>query len=348
MSTNHKRKTIDTHVHLYGTPQLKNLAWMKESENSPLNSSHTIDKYITDASDIDNLDIEGIIFIEVDVKSSVTTIPQEQGWELPIEEYAMIGRIISGKLDPNEGESNKKTRNLIKGFIPWAPIPLGKEAVDKYITLLKNKDKECYQFVKGFRYLVQDKPPKTMLQDKFIESLNWISENGFVFDLGIDVHNPNGGLWQFEEAFEMFSKTPNTTYIINHLTKPDLEANPKTIENYDKFIKWRELMTKLSKHEKSYMKFSGGFSELPIEIVNNLEKCIDYIYPWAKTCFELWGEDRFIWGSDWPVCTLKFEGSSKSINRWSTICGNLLGKFGVNEEGKNKIFYINAKKAYNL
>jgi L-rhamnono-1,4-lactonase len=58
--------------------------------------------------------------------------------------------------------------------------------------------------IKGFRYLVQDKPKGTMLTPGFVDGLKWLGRKGFVFDLGVDQHG--GGKWQLEEAVEMIEK----------------------------------------------------------------------------------------------------------------------------------------------
>ena len=62
---------------------------------------------------------------------------------------------------------------------------------------------EAWPKIKGFRYLVQDKPRGTMTTDKFGEGMDLLSEEGLMFDLGIDVRQR--GLWQVDEALDMVS-----------------------------------------------------------------------------------------------------------------------------------------------
>lgn len=60
---------------------------------------------------------------------------------------------------------------------------------------------EVWAKVRGVRYLVQDKPAGTMLQDGFVGSLRRLGRLGLAFDLGVDARS--GGLGQLREAVEM-------------------------------------------------------------------------------------------------------------------------------------------------
>jgi L-rhamnono-1,4-lactonase len=72
--------------------------------------------------------------------------------------------------------------------------------------------------VRGVRYLVQDKPPGTMLEQGFVDGLKWLGSKGFAFDLGVDARQ--GGLWQLREAVEMLGRVygdAEVTFVISML-----------------------------------------------------------------------------------------------------------------------------------
>lgn len=103
---------------------------------------------------------------------------------------------------PRDGEGHEEgDKKLCLAIIPWAPVPSGVEGLERYIKLVEEEAGEAWGKVKGFRYLVQDKPRGTMVGAGFIESLKWLGRKGFVFDLGVDQRQ--GGRWQLEEAVEM-------------------------------------------------------------------------------------------------------------------------------------------------
>jgi L-rhamnono-1,4-lactonase len=88
--------------------------------------------------------------------------------------------------------------------VPWAPIICGAEILEKYIARVEEEAGEAWPKIKGFRYLLQDKPHGTMLEDKFIEGLKYLGKRGFVFEVAIDQHRR--GRKQLEETVEMIGR----------------------------------------------------------------------------------------------------------------------------------------------
>lgn len=118
-------------------------------------------------------------------------------------EVEWLKRIALGT--PKEGEGHTaEQRKLCLAIIPWAPLPSGVKALERYVGEVEKHAGQAFAKVKGFRYLVQDKPRGTMLKDDFIAGLKWLGRKGLVFDLGVDQHG--GGRWQLDEAVEMIGK----------------------------------------------------------------------------------------------------------------------------------------------
>lgn len=335
-----KYKIIDSHVHLFAK---RNFKLLKFDEAHPLHSDFRLDEYLKYSMN-EEFQIDGLVFIETDPIADLSKALE--GCEYPIQEYLYVARNITGNLLPDEGETSELKQNFIKAIVPWAPMPLGKSLVSSYVEMLKSRSlTDEFNLVKGFRYLVQDKLPNTMLQRDFVESLKWLDDNNFIFDWGIDLRC--GGLWQFEETIEVLKQVPNLKYIINHLTKPNLNIDPTKIEVNDEFLQWKNYMKQIFVNSpNSYMKLSGGFSELPSEIIENRDKCAEYIYPWFKVCFDLWNVDRTIWASNWPVCTLT--AGEDLTSKWFEVTEMLFDKIELNEESRKKIYGTNYLKAYNL
>ena len=192
---------VDSHIHLYPRTELSSLAWCKEGH--PLHGQYSIKEYLEATDDLckaSNQKLRGFVFVETDRKSSLES---EVGWEEPLRELDWIKRIADGT--PRTGEGHEPQHaNLCLGIVLWAPLPLGSEAVSRYLGRAKDRAGSTWQLVKGLRYLVQNKPPGTMLSDKFIDALRWMGRNGLAFDLGVDVRS--GGLWQLTEAIEMIRR----------------------------------------------------------------------------------------------------------------------------------------------
>jgi L-rhamnono-1,4-lactonase len=142
------------------------------------------------------------VFVETDRKSHVS--PENGGWTQPIEELKFLGRISEGKPISGEGHSADDARFCL-AIVGWAPVPGGRKAMEDYEQQVRAAvGGDTMKKIAGWRYLVQDKPPGTMLSADFIDSLKWMGEKGYSFDLGVDMRS--GGLWQLAEAGMMMSQ----------------------------------------------------------------------------------------------------------------------------------------------
>jgi L-rhamnono-1,4-lactonase len=194
-------RILDTHIHLFAKPHLEDLAWM--APDNLLYGNHRLEEYVASVKQ----PVAGVVFVETDRKSSDTE------WSKPIEEFEYVSRVSRGAELPEEGNA-QEVGNLLLGIVPWAPVPGGRVALEKYISMLKQSSgSPSFSKVKGFRYLVQDKPKGTMLQSKFIDGIRYLGEQDFAFDLGIDIHS--GGIWQLEEAVELAKNASKTVYIVS-------------------------------------------------------------------------------------------------------------------------------------
>lgn len=210
---------IDSHIHLFPSSELSTLAWNDPS--SPLWKQHSLTEYRRAISSSHDL-VSGFIFLETDRKTTPddsqtqnadpTAAPEQGGysWKYPLQEVSFLARIASGQ--PRDGEGHSaQDKDLCLGIIPWAPLPAGPEVLDRYLDAVRETavrdggDEGVWKHkIKGFRYLLQDKPDGTMLQDKFIDSLKLLGRKGFVFDVGVDQHRR--GRKQLEETVEMIER----------------------------------------------------------------------------------------------------------------------------------------------
>jgi L-rhamnono-1,4-lactonase len=191
---------IDSHIHLFPKSELDTLAWSDAA--SPLYRQHSVDEYEVATGSPPSF--EGFIFLETDRKHDLQTgADGGRGWEMPLMEVDWLKRIALGTPRDGEGHSAEQ-KNLCLAIVPWAPVPSGAAVLERYVKEVEKHAEGSFGKIKGFRYLVQDKPRGTMLQDGFIEGLKWLGRKGYVFDLGVDQHS--GGKWQLEEAAEMVQK----------------------------------------------------------------------------------------------------------------------------------------------
>ncbi|KAK6529458.1 hypothetical protein TWF281_008631 [Arthrobotrys megalospora] len=289
---------IDTHIHLWRTQDIPTLAW--ETPENPLFGTYDLPRYLESISSAPT-SYSGFVFVETDRKYADPKDESEdlKCWEHVLEEYRFVLSI----------SKHPEGKHLVRGIVPWAPVHLGRAAMERYQKLLDAVDAEIYGEEKhgllvGYRYLIQDKPQGTVILPKFVEGLEYIRDTGRTFDLGVDCNRHT--LWQLEEAVPVLKRVEGLRIVLNHLSKPPLGREPE-----GGIARWRELMSELGEM-RAAVKLSGGFSEIPPTLVKDgekfpEEKMISMVLDYARPLFQIFGASRVIFGSDWPVCGIGYE-----------------------------------------
>ena len=99
-------------------------------------------------------------------------------------------------------------------LVPWAPVHHGRAALALFQSRLLAlpslqalADRLGYSPVKSFRYLLQDSPPGFFQRDSFIDGLKWLGENGYAFDMTLDVtHEETGRTRVLEDAIDAIER----------------------------------------------------------------------------------------------------------------------------------------------
>ena len=256
-------------------------------------------------------------------------------------------RIVTGEPKDGEGHTAADKAKCL-ALVPWAPLPSGAEVMERYLAKAEEvAGAETWAKVKGFRFLVQALPHGTMLTEDFIESLKLLGRKGYVFEVGVDQHKR--GKKQLEELVEMIDRAHDgveedqkVKLVLNHLCKPDL-----TIYNLSSdpaFHAWRTAMYTFSKSSHTYMKLSGGFSELPDSIKQQSpSEIFQSTFAWLGVVLATFGPSRIMFGSDWPVCT---PGLDDSWTKWKDVVEKMCWMASLDDEQRAMIFGGTAKKAY--
>lgn len=195
---------IDSHIHIYPESEVPNLAWA--TPDHPLAGQFSLDQYKRASRTAPSL--LGFIFVETDRKHDLAAIASggaeaEAAWDGPLKEVRWLKRVALGT--PLDGEGHApEDKSLCLAIVPWAPIICGADILERYIARVEEEAGEAWPKIKGFRYLLQDKPHGTMLEDKFIEGLKYLGKRGFVFEVAIDQHRR--GRKQLEETVEMIGR----------------------------------------------------------------------------------------------------------------------------------------------
>ncbi|MFC0329138.1 amidohydrolase family protein [Paenibacillus sepulcri] len=137
----------------------------------------------------------------------------------------------------------------------------------------------------GFRLMIQDMPePSEILRPIVIEALREIAK----MDLPVDLV----AMWhQLPVVLELLRNVPGLRVVIDHLAKPQIKAGI--------FEPWATQMREIASYPKIYCKLSG----LVTEADHEAWKPEDFT-AYVAHIVDIFGTDRIMYGSDWPVCLL--------------------------------------------
>jgi L-rhamnono-1,4-lactonase len=351
---------IDSHIHLYSRSHIPSLRWASSlPSDHVLRGENSTQEYRSAISNCKD-NVRGFVFIESDRLSSQA----EDGWGHVLDEIQFLARMAKSEPEERRDEGFEGAgRDLVLGIVPWAPVPAGAKVMERYMSLATErcKNEEVRKKIKGVRYLVQDKPLGVMLQPAFIESLKWLGARGFSFDLGVDARN--GGMWQLKEACEMLrlvfdDKRVNDKgevrpkIVINHLCKPNLHlALDDLMTGHGEFVEWKEYIAEMASFDGTFMKLSGGFSELPSQNWEDRgwsDKVVKILTPWTDVIFDAFGPSRVMFGSDWPVCNVGGPGAELAWRFWHDIVEEILSARDLSDDEKIMVWSSTARTAYNI
>ncbi|KFA75624.1 hypothetical protein S40288_05925 [Stachybotrys chartarum IBT 40288] len=330
---------VDSHIHLYTEGDVDRHAWA--TPDHPLRGAHSVAQYKAAAQPAPSL--LGYVFVEVDRKYS-----GPDDWANQLAELDYLRRVALGQ--PRDGDdAAPEDARMCLGIVPWAPVPQGADALERYLKQAEEVAGEAWVKVKGFRYLLQDKPDGTMLTEDFVEGIKLLGRRGFTFDVGVDHHRR--GKKQLDELLELIRRAHDgvpdgerVTFIINHLCKPDLSIYNTSSD--PSFISWREAIQTLSKNPKTYMKLSGAFSEMPASLIQgDASQLFQSLFSWLAIVLATFGPARIMFGSDWPVCEVATESAWP---RWRDLVDKMCWMASLGDEERAMIYGGTAKVAYKL
>lgn len=205
----------------------------------------------------------------------------------------------------------------LAGVVAWAPIDDG-PIVASYLTALK----ELGPRIKGVRRLLQSEPdPDLLVAPDLLRGLRLLTEYDLSFDICIR-HQ------QLARAIDMVRACPETQFILDHLGKPDVRAGL--------LHPWRDQLAELAQLSNVVCKVSGVVTEADHDrwTVADLE-------PYVAHVLQVFGEDRVLFGGDWPVVTLAAE-----YGRWVATLQQLTS--ALSPAAKRKLWADNARRVYRL
>jgi L-fuconolactonase len=178
------------------------------------------------------------------------------------------------------------------------------------------------QLLVGIRHQVHDEPdPAFLTRPEAIRGLEAVAQAGLTFDLLVRTR-------ELSAAVAAVRAVPGCHFVLDHLAKPPLASG--------QLADWAKALAPLAAAPNVVCKVSG----LVTEASWNTWTPID-LAPALEVATELFGTDRLLFGSDWPVCLLAAS--------YDEVVGTVEGLTeGWTSEERRKLFRDNAISTYNL
>lgn len=203
----------------------------------------------------------------------------------------------------------------VQAIIAHAALDRGHEVYD-HLMRLANTPR-----VVGVRRLLQDEPNALLAQPSFIAGVQLLAGFGFTFDLCVR-HG------QLRAVAELVAACPEVTFVLDHLGKPPVASRA--------LDPWRADLGTLARRPNVLCKLSG----LTTEAAPGSWRTAD-LTPYLAHAIDVFGPERCLVGSDWPVATL-----ATSYEHWFDLVFVALS--GISENELRGVFYGNAAAAYGL
>ena len=312
---------IDSHVHFWPAPGVQ-YDWLEAEPK--IAAPHGPREYQLEsaAAREAGLQLRGLVFVEAG--------------RTPAQGLAEAKWVASLAQEARDGTSRPQEAPIL-GIVAHASLELGVAIRPSLALLAKMRgDKKESPDTKespdmkespvvGIRRNYQEEAPGFARQPSFARGLRALPDFGFTHDLCIHWH-------QIEETIELVARCPEVQFILDHCAKPAIT----TPRPPDADRRWRAGMRALAARPNVVCKLSGLVTEADHARWQTAD-----LWPYLDYALEVFGTERLLFGSDWPVVTL-----ASSWSRWLATLREAL--VGLSEAEQSAIFAGNARRVYGL
>jgi L-fuconolactonase len=203
---------------------------------------------------------------------------------------------------------------FLGGVVGWVDLA----ATDVSETLAELREGPGGRHLVGIRHQVHDEPDvEWLLRPEVMRGLRALAAAGLAYDVLVRTR-------ELPAAIDVARAVPELRLVVDHIAKPPIATGERE--------PWAQRLRELARNEHVYCKLSGLVTEADWASWKP-----DHVRPYASRVIDWFGEDRLIFGSDWPVCTL-----AASYDQVVALAEELVG--AENE----RVFGGNAQRVYGL
>lgn len=208
--------------------------------------------------------------------------------------------------------------DYVAGVVGWVDLT-DPDVGDVLDELLGSKNG---RYLVGIRHQVHDEPdPNWLLQDSVQGAIAAIGERGLAYDFLSRTR-------ELPACVKTARDHPGVRFLLDHLAKPNIAAG--------QWEDWLGALSPLAPLPNVWVKLSGLVTEADWQ-----GWTAERLRPYVQKALELFGPERCLFGSDWPVCLLA--GSYGAVKQGLE---HALGE--LTQEDRGRIFGTNAAEVYRL
>ena len=175
--------------------------------------------------------------------------------------------------------------------------------------------------VKGFRQVLHGpQPPGYCLEPEFVRGIRLLGEIGKSFDFCLRST-------ELKDGAKLAEICPDTRFILDHCGNADVKSTDLS--------QWKRDMDAIARRPNLICKISGIIASAP------QDWSAEQLAPIILHTAEVFGPDRIMFASDWPVCTLR-----ATLRQWIEALQSIVSAWP--EPDQRKLFHDNAARFYGL
>ncbi len=207
----------------------------------------------------------------------------------------------------------------IAGIVAWAPLEQGNNLMT-YLDKLSH-----FKNVIGIRRPLQNESDTLFYDEQYRLGLLTAAKAGYTVDICIRARQ----LPALQSLLSwLFNQFPKARVVLNHMAKPEVINQELTT--------WKQALYEIAKFDRLWCKISG----LPTE-ADWLSWKEQDLAPYIQNCLTIFGPQRCLFGSDWPVVNL-----AGGYSRWKQCVENILST--LPEKAQKAVWHDNAYAAYSI
>lgn len=235
----------------------------------------------------------------------------------PLMDANGVNSCIAVQADQSENETDfllslAAENEFIKGVVGW---------IDLCADTIHERLEHYSQFpkLKGFRHILQAEPIEFILKPEFQRGITALQVYGFTYDILIYPQH-------LSVIPDLIRGGNEQKFILDHLAKPNIKNGTSTT--------WATDLKQLASYKNIFCKLSGMVTEADHRTWKKED-----IFPYMDKVLELFGPERLLFGTDWPVCRL-----AASYGQVCDLMNDYLERLTIHEQeliwGKNAaLFY---------